>query len=317
MNITVIITASHCPSHPSIFLIKDVIESLRFLNLNENTPILLAHDYNDHPKYLEYLEYLKDYIQHNSNIKIVKRDSKGHLTGNIRHAMQFVNTKYVLILQHDLPFIKNVNINKVMDDMDLHPIMKHIRFNKRKNIKAHYDGINNLFGKEIKANHYSYTRTPAWSDQNHICLTSYYNDLILKECKDGKFMEDQLYGRNKDEQAHQKYGNYLFGPVDHPTMISHTNGRVLRLPLNISNKTVNNKENKEKENTHYYYIVKNNFRKNNLNLRCLKDTFLIKKLNYDQSRENKIPIQKGKLLKCSLVNEPSDKYYYIYLDSIQ
>jgi hypothetical protein len=49
MNLTVIITASHCPSHPSIFLIKDVLESLRFLNLDPNTPILLAHDYNNHP----------------------------------------------------------------------------------------------------------------------------------------------------------------------------------------------------------------------------------------------------------------------------
>jgi hypothetical protein len=317
MNLTVIITASYCPSHPSIFLIKDVLESLRFLNLNENTPILLAHDYNDHPKYLEYLEYLKDYIKHKSNIKIVKRESNGHLTGNIRHAMQFVTTKYVLILQHDLPFIRKVNINKVMNDMDIYPTMKHIRFNKRKNIKAHYDGINNLFGKEIKANHYSYTRTPAWSDQNHICLTSYYNDLILKECKDGRFMENQLYGVNKDEHAHQKYGNYLFGSVNHPTMINHTNGRLLRLTSNISNKVKNNKENTSNKNKNHYYIVKNNFRKNNLNLRCLKDTFLIEKLNHDQSIKNKIPIQKGKLLKCSLVNEPSDKYYYIYLDNIQ
>jgi CMP-2-keto-3-deoxyoctulosonic acid synthetase len=143
----------------------------------------------------------------------VKRDSKGHLTGNIRHAMQYVNTKYVLILQHDLPFIRNVNINNIINDMNNFPEMKHIRFNKRKNIKAHYDGINNLFGKEIKAIHYSYTRTPAWSDQNHICLTSYYKDIILKECKDGKFMEDQLYGVNKDEHAHLKYGNYLFGQL--------------------------------------------------------------------------------------------------------
>jgi hypothetical protein len=101
-------------------------------------------------------------------------------------------------------------------------------------------------------------------------------------------------------------------------MIHHTNGRVLTLSNNVNNISTNIKNNKNTENIKYYYIVKNNFRKNNLNLRCLKDTFLIKKLNHDQSKQNKIPIKKGSLLFCSKIDEiQKEKFYYIYLDKIQ
>ena len=66
----------------------------------------------------------------------------------------------------------------------------------------------------------------------------------------------------------------------------------------------------------YYYIVKNNFRRNNLKLRVLKDTYLIKKLNHDQSQSNKIAIKKGDLLSCSQIDDINNKFYYICLIKI-
>ena len=41
-----------------------------------------------------------------------------------------------------------------------------------------------------------------------------------------------------------------------------------------------------------YYTHKNKFRQNNLHLRCLQDTYLIKQLNHDQSSNNKILLKK-------------------------
>ena len=66
----------------------------------------------------------------------------------------------------------------------------------------------------------------------------------------------------------------------------------------------------------YYYIVKNNFRRNNLKLRVLKDTFLIKKLNHDQSQINKTAIKKGDLLYCTQIDDFNNKFYYICLVKI-
>ena len=223
--LTIIITASFIPSHPSIKVIKETIESLSYINMLSNTKIILAHDFNDNDNYIKYFEKLNDYIKSFSNYRITKCTEHGHLTGNIRNALSHVTSKYILVIQHDLPFVREFNIKKVIEDMQENPNIKYVRFNTRKNIKTGFDEINNLFGLQQKQKNYTYTRTPAWSDQNHICLTEYYNNIVMKECKNGVFMEQILQGKNKDENTHKKYGTFLYGELNHPQMIHHTNGR--------------------------------------------------------------------------------------------
>ena len=228
--LTIIITASFIPSHPNIKLIQETIESLKLINMPPSTEIILAHDYSKHINYSKYFEKLDEYIKSYSNIKIVKRKDHGHLTGNIRNALQYVNSKYILVIQHDLPFIKMFDIQKVIYDMEKNDNIKYVRFNQRKNIKIGYDALNDLFGLQVKQENYTYTRTPAWSDTNHLCLTKYYNDIVMKECPDGCAMEGRLQGKNKNEELHKKYGTYLFGELNHPPVIKHTDGRNTTLP---------------------------------------------------------------------------------------
>lgn len=224
MSLSIIITASYIKSHPSIVFIKSVIESLKYINI-DNVPIILAHDYNNKEEYIEYLNNLEDYVRDKSNITIIKRDTHGCLTGNIRNAFNYVSTKYVLILQHDLPFIRELDIYRVIEDMKANPLLKHVRFNKRANIKVMFDAQNDLFGEQQKGINYSYTRTPCWSDQNHICETEYYRDIVLKECTDGTFMEHILIKKSKTEEIHKKYGTYIFGALNEPAYIIHTDAR--------------------------------------------------------------------------------------------
>lgn len=224
-NLTIIITASFIPTHPKIKLIQETIESLKLINIPNNTEIILAHDYSNHINYTKYFENLNEYIKSYSNIKIVKRQNHGHLTGNIRNALQYVNSKYILIIQHDLPFIEKFDIEKVMYDMNENNNIKYVRFNKRKNTKCGFDALNDLFGLQIKQKNYIYTRTPAWSDNNHLCLTRYYTDIVMKECPDGLPMEKKLHGKNKNEELHKKYGTYLFGELNYHQIIKHTDGK--------------------------------------------------------------------------------------------
>lgn len=223
--LTAIITVSFIPSHPKIKLIQDTIESLQLINIPHDTEIILAHDYNNHINYIKYFENLNEYIKSYSNIKIVKRKDHGHLTGNIRNALQYVNSKYILVIQHDLPFIAKFDIQKVIEDIEVNNNIKHVRFNKRSNIKTGFDSLNNLFGLQVKQKNYMYTRTPGWSDNNHLCLTKYYTDIVMKECPNGRPMEEILHGKNKNEEIHNKYGTYLFGELNHPQVIKHTDGR--------------------------------------------------------------------------------------------
>jgi hypothetical protein len=222
---TIIITASFIPSHPAITIIENTIKSLDLININNKTKIILAHDFDSHPNFKKYLDNLQLYIQDKPNFKIVTRSTRGYLTGNISNAIDFVDTKYILILQQDLPFINSFDIEMAIQDLEKYPQLKHIRFNKRHNIKAGFDSINNLFGLQLKATNYTYTRTPGWSDNNHLCLTSYYKDLILKECSDKQFMENALQGRIVNYSVHSIYGTWLFGPLNHNPMIKHTDGR--------------------------------------------------------------------------------------------
>ena len=70
MSLSIIITASYIKSHPSIVFIKNVIESLKYINI-DNVPIILAHDYGIELAYLEYINNLKEYIADKPNISIV------------------------------------------------------------------------------------------------------------------------------------------------------------------------------------------------------------------------------------------------------
>jgi len=233
------------PSHPYTHHLDATLDSLSLLKIPDHSIIILAHDVGDRSKcsegYLEYLNNISKKYKNNKNIVVTETICKKHLTGNVRNAFKLVNSKYVLVIQHDLPFIQNFDISKVMLDMDKNPEIKNIIFNKRQNISMGDDGAtkNNdfdLFGHQLKCDNYTYTRTPRWSDNNHLCLSSYYKDIILRESVDHLPMEfcifygnlKYVYQNNSKDmtlEAHSKYGTYLFGALKQEACIFHTDGR--------------------------------------------------------------------------------------------
>jgi len=228
-RLTIIVTASISPSHPSIHFIKETIESLKYLN-SKNYNVILAHDFDNSSSYLEYLDNLRKYVktlENSARFKIIVNPTWGCLTGNLRHAINngSIDTKYILVIQHDLPFIRDFDIEKIMDDMDNTEELKYVRFNLYKTIGCERDKRHGLFGKQVVANNYSYTRTANWTDNNHICTLEYYNNIVLQECKDGSYMERTLHRKSIDEITHAKYGTYIFGMLEEPPYIRHSNGR--------------------------------------------------------------------------------------------
>lgn len=228
--ITAIITASLSPTHPSIHIIRETIESLGTI------PMILAHDHTDtlnDGRYAKYFENLIEYVK-DKPIQIVWRTSRGHLTGNIRNALQHVTTKYVLIVQHDLPFRTAINFSSIVEDMEA-ASLKYVRFNRFPNLPIQWDGEHyDIWGHVIKLQN-SYIRTMSWSDNNHIASLDYYNDLVMKECKDGNYMDQQIFprikelckGKSHEERlkVHEKYGTWVYGAINDPPAIKHTDGR--------------------------------------------------------------------------------------------
>ena len=223
-TLTVMITCSHIPSHPSIELVQKAIESLDHINMPPDTKIILAHDYSNDQPYIEYLQNLHTYIGDKPNIKIVNRSDRGYLTGNIKNAMQHINSEYILKVEHDLHFIQDIDICNIIEDMRKLSELKYVRFNIRANIKAGSDAQNDLFGKQLIGQNCTYTRTPSWSDQNHLCKSDYYKEVVFKYGGD-TFPETTLYYRSTTEANHSLFGTYIYGPVDHPAVIHNMDGQ--------------------------------------------------------------------------------------------
>jgi len=243
INFEIIITASLIRSHPSISFIKQTIESLQHIGYtgDKKIKVLLAHDVNKNNRLIEgrykkYLDNLKEYCNNynKSNYKfelcIIIRETHGHLVGNIRNALKYITSKYILIIQHDLPFCRNFKINSILEDMETYPKLKHIRFNKRKNRKVcadgpEYDKINLWNNYNIKGNN-NYISTIAWSDNNHLTRTNYYNEFVMKKSKDGgnryQTMEGYLDIRIKNKSSiDYHYGTYIYGNINEKAYINH------------------------------------------------------------------------------------------------
>ena len=223
-NYTVMITASHIKSHPSIDFIKKTMESLNYIGIKSDTPIILAHDGSDAVKYNKYFENLKEYVKDKPNVEIIRKETNGKLTASVRNAFKSVKTPYILVIQHDLPFVREFSIDKVIEDMKNNPGIKYVRFNKRKTTKRDFDNGWG-FGKQLEGGNYTYTRTPGWSDNNHVTSSDYYRNIVLKEARDGGFMEEDLNGKVVDQKSHDKYGTYIFDVVNAEKVIDHTDGR--------------------------------------------------------------------------------------------
>jgi hypothetical protein len=221
-DITIILSTSPMPSHPSTAFVDEVVESIyKFLFRFERTKIIITCDGTNecNESYEHFILNLEEKYKGYEDIEIIKKPEFGHLTGNLRFAIERVETEFVFLVQHDISFLRFVDIAKVIEDMRANPQLKHVRFNKRRNTRKR--GDYNLGKKRVDAN-YKYISTPQWSDQNHICTVDYFKNEILTRVNKG-FMEHTM--RRKVRGKHGVFGTYLFGDHNDPSATCHLQGR--------------------------------------------------------------------------------------------
>lgn len=224
MKFTVIITSSPINTNPDITMINCTINSiLRNIKTKFEKKLIIACDGTSekNENYLKFLHNLQEKYKNTKNISIIINEKKGHLTGNIRNAIKYVDTKYILFVQHDLVIIKEVDADKIISDMEQNNKLKHVRFNKRDNVKAGWDNTK-LFASEIINLNYNYLLTESWSDQNHFTTKDYYLENILSNVNDGVFMENVMNKICKGK--HSEYGTYIFGNLNEERYIVHIDG---------------------------------------------------------------------------------------------
>jgi hypothetical protein len=157
-------------------MIDHTIESLSHLQgLSETAPIIITVDgvYNrdrpsDSPKYIiigQYIEALrKKYDKPHITILCEKTNIK--LVGNVRKAMEHVNTEFVYLIQHDMPFVTPVNHTALIRTFQGYPeSVRLVRFSPRRTLTRRKDRLGLCGEIEFQANGIELSKTHTWSDK--------------------------------------------------------------------------------------------------------------------------------------------------------
>ena len=171
---TVIISSSLIPTHPSLMMIDKTIESLSYLHgLPDTTPLIITVDGPRKPKKSEDVRRLIEYVQalekkYNGNpmVTIIRQTSKINLVGNVKAALDLVDTEFVYLLQHDMPFIASVDHVGLLETFQSHPDeVRMVRFSPRRTLIRNRDNLGICGKVDFEANGVALSKTHTWSDQ--------------------------------------------------------------------------------------------------------------------------------------------------------
>jgi hypothetical protein len=248
---TIIINTSLIKTHPSLLMFNASFDSLRYLHgLPRKAPIVITIDglmseghthyhyepndtYENRQRLQDYVRNLRLKFKGDKHVTILHSYTSGLLTVNLRMAMDFVNTKYVLVVQHDLRFIHDVDYKAMVQSMEDNPeILNIIRFAHDKNsLHQNYLKLEHVEDKSFcntifrdKKNGLEYV-PQAFSDQNHFTTKDYYLWMLDRLGPTPRFMETAMMKEGFDEVRNcRKFGQWLYGPEGSGPYIEHLDG---------------------------------------------------------------------------------------------
>ncbi len=227
-TIDFVITTNYSPYFKSVPLLKKTIESLNLIQDLTNSfikyRIIIAIDGLD-PIFNSLRKNYKNFIEDIYKLKterVVISNCElgggwGHLSGNLCYAFDnFVKSEYVLIMQEDLPFVRDIPLLTIMDHMNIDARLKYVRFNRRKNEIYGFDS--DLAPYVIQG--VSYLKVNNWTDNNHLMKTEEYRRYILPNIRGKKtFPENELAPLNLKNP--EIFGTFLYGKYNEPNVILH------------------------------------------------------------------------------------------------
>lgn len=245
--VAVFITANPIPSHPSPHQILNTLDSLDFLGLPKGTHVFLLHDGLRWTQRLtkvrsackSYCDALSHALATRENVHIVILSRWGHISQLLRKGVTLTAAEYLLVVQHDLPFVRKVDLASILDFMRHDRGIRHVRFNLRKNLPEGQDAMTtrrgekiledrtHFFGQYESASKYSVPllKTLAWSDNNFLCPRWYLKEIVLAPI--GKLSMAPEWAMNglSSPATHEILGTFIAGTLGDPPVISHTDGR--------------------------------------------------------------------------------------------
>lgn len=236
-KLSVIISASPSPTHPSTHLILETLESLKYLDLPKGIKTILAHDGLRHESrelldnYEKYLKDLANIIHDQEALHLHLNKEWTHLNGVLREAVDQISTKYVLVLQHDLPFMKRIDLANLIEFMEKNSEIKHVRFSKSK--EPYLWDVDPRYRKNYFLRHHFsndgvemvLTKTLGWTDNNYLCTKEYFEKVIFPITRKEKIFPESAMNLASSRFTINLFGNWRYGDIEDGPFIKHTNGR--------------------------------------------------------------------------------------------
>lgn len=244
--VTVLVVGNPSPTHPSTALVDETLASLqRFLGVSQegiDIPIVISHDglpiMSSSRKRRSFAHYLVDLKSRvGPHVLVCALNRRRGLTRNIELGLRHVRTPFVLIVQHDLPFIRPVNLRDAVAVLTADSRVKHLRFNLLPNSEAGWDSgvppglqmdplVRSGFHEEIESvSLVPLMQTLNWSDNNHLCDSSYYSAVVFPVVGLRPIPPERAMIPLVNPATHAHFGTYIWAGLDAVPVIAHSDGR--------------------------------------------------------------------------------------------
>lgn len=177
-EVTIVLTTNLIPTSPDIMVVNETVHSLyQYLHgLPPTTPLIITVDGLDNKtrsrednadeRWHQYVANLRKEFHHPYQT-VLPQPERINLIGNLQEALKLIQTEFVYIIQHDMPFLKQVRHAALIRTMKRHPDeIKMVRFNY---IRRHADKFNRCKASEQHfkddTTEIELTKHHVWSDK--------------------------------------------------------------------------------------------------------------------------------------------------------
>jgi hypothetical protein len=237
-KLTIVTTTHLIPSAPSVWIVRKTLDSLRRRLAVSGCEHRIYYDAPAEPdsRHTAYLENLQK-LEEERGLMLLVRPGSG-LKANYLHAVDTVRTPYMLFLEHDWTFRRDVDLPRLLEVFDSHPFVNYVKFNKKANDSRFM--WDHFVEPEERIAELALTRTSGWSNNPHVVRVSKWRESWRAIVGDGPEqgaagIEEKLYfayGKGifteGFRETHADWGCMIYGALEDPPLVRHINGSLSR-----------------------------------------------------------------------------------------
>jgi len=174
-------------------------------------------------------------------VQVLELDTRHGFGFAVRAALDYVQTPYVVVMQHDRPFTRIANVPRVLDAMESQAArFKYVGFPTSTTIGHQYHVLSK-YGLRIDpitvdSGGLQFVPLLQWYDSAHVCNVEYYRNFVFgprRLVARGGFIEDKLGQAMLSDiraqgvtAAHSQYGTFIaVGDGFTEPCVGHLDGR--------------------------------------------------------------------------------------------